>query len=179
MTDIVQRLRLTCSHDSYTVECCVECEAAEAIEYLRRNIADIEKDRNQWEMLCGELSPKLTATMEQLAACEKERDAARALLDKHVGGVCEDLAASQHYAQHLRKALCTAGNCIYDPDAYDEVRSILALPHDTSALDTLIAERDKYRALLKMVKEALELADFDPRDDEGRVVLEAIKKEGL
>jgi DNA repair exonuclease SbcCD ATPase subunit len=81
---------IKCHHESYgdsPADCgCTfdfhDHPAPEQVEQLKAEIERLEKDSASWEMLCGELSPKLTLAMEQLtrqAALLKqlEKDAER------------------------------------------------------------------------------------------------------
>jgi hypothetical protein len=80
----------------------------------------------------------------QLAACEKDRDELRGTLFQR----CCDVAASQHYAKQLRGALQYAYDK-FDEEGFDfhVLLQTLALPYDTTALDVLIKDAERYRWL--------------------------------
>lgn len=101
---------------------------------------------------------------DRLAATENERN--DAITEWRV--THGKLLASQHYAQQLREALEHYRN-MASPRAWDccPANAALSLPYDTSALDALVKERDKYITLLKMAKEAMKILDYNYEEMEG------------
>ncbi len=175
MSDIVERLR---DYESPIMGASELCgEAADTIETLRQRVADLEAltivqenlpvPRLRAQLAASEqrgkelidayilLDSADRAVVVKLAACEKERDWFKECRD----GLYKSLCSSQHREQQLRAALESAKwNAHKQAQTGDERHSgtvievcdkALSLPHDTSALDELRRDAERYRYLRK------------------------------
>ena len=137
------------------------------IESLRQRVAELNGSHER----SVNLREKLAACKKELAACKKERDDYQQLIVDH-GKVVMGLATmtqerdnavqilaeskawevvalnSQHYAQHLREALeAVKLGTVFTDLRYGIITTALSLPHDTSALDEMRKDAQRYRWL--------------------------------
>ncbi len=125
----------------------------EANKRMAKELAYVENDYAICKHSLERLKHDLILKNAQLAACEKERDEAwiefKSLSERAGANLspCEKkLAASQHYAQQLRDALeaIESDQCCAP---FLKAREALSIPHDTSALDTLVKDAERYQAM--------------------------------
>jgi chromosome segregation ATPase len=107
----------------------------ECNEFWMDKLAAVTKERDEFEeqrdaawFELRKIRVAIGASMEESTADEVERIMAK-------------LAASQHYAQQLRKAMQQS----IDEQYYSPIIKALSLPHDTSALDALVKDAERYR----------------------------------
>ena len=183
MSDAVERLRRKAQNVATVFALRDLCnDQQKEIETLRQRVNELRLKAVIADMPMSQVEAHLK---EQLAACEKERDAAKhevMMRAERESKLFKELAASQHYAQQLREALeaiksrvCgeRAPNWV-DDFCVTQMRGLIAddcdvalsLPHDTSALDALVKDAERYRWLRsyntskhKNVTEAFYLGD--------------------
>ena len=168
MTDIVQRLRII--DMSYHP---IAMEAADEIAALRQRLNEVATD---WQVMHA----KLAAYKDELKAIGEALDDPRTDLSMTMVEVIRDmkeqLAVSQHYAQQLREAIeaeYRERGSLTTGEAY----AAMKLPHDTSALDELRKDAERYRWLLDYGKPDLwvRCARMDSYDDVEAAIDAAMK----
>ncbi len=130
---------------------------------MKEQLSAMTKERDDWKYERDMMWDAGTAEefeyielRKKLTACERERDHLKFLydeLEKISNGFYDKLCVSQHYAQQLREALEEISDI--DPDDgtawfHEKADAALSLPHDTSALDAMVKDAERYRKLRSM-----------------------------